>query len=382
MTEKLYDKDSHLKSFEAKVLSCEAADGLYRVLLDRTAFFPEGGGQPSDTGIIDGVKVLYVKEDAGNIYHYTQNPLAENSDIIGEIDWSVRYDRMQNHSGEHIISGIVHNLYGYENVGFHLSDSTVTLDFDGDLTSEQLSEIELLANEVVWRNAAFKTYYPKSDELQKLNYRSKKEISGDVRIVEIEDCDICACCAPHVKSAGEIGIIKMLDTEKIRGGIRIYIKCGIRALADYGERYKNEAEISNLLSVKQNETVEGTKKLFAQIDELKATNLSLKKRVVETLIQSAGECDTALFVSDFDIRSLQMLADGLCQRFKDTRGVFCAVDSGNVYSFAICGSDKELEQIMGRFRNQFAVRGGGRNGMVQGTVTGDKEKIKLFFNNL
>lgn len=380
MTEKLYDIDSHLKCFEATVLECFECDSKFKILLDKTAFFPEGGGQPADRGTLDGIEVLDVREETDGIYHYTKTPLEVGSAVKGELCWECRYDRMQNHSGEHIISGIVHRLYGYENVGFHLSDSTVTLDFDGELTSEQLTFVERLANEVVWRNAEFRTYYPTKEELEKLQYRSKKEIDGDIRIVEIEDCDMCACCAPHVKSAGEIGIIKMLDTERVRGGIRIYIKCGMRALKDYDERYKNEATVSGLMAVKQNEIVEGVKSLYSQINELKNTNTDLKKRFISMLINSADVGDRALFEKGLDVRELQLLSDGLHRRFGDIRGAFSESDGG--YSFAICGEENVLNSLFTDFRKEFNVRGGGRNGMVQGTVNGDIEKIKLFFKNI
>ncbi|MBE6733414.1 MAG: alanyl-tRNA editing protein [Ruminococcaceae bacterium] len=381
MTEKLYDIDSHLKSFEATVLECLKCEDKFKVLLNKTAFFPEGGGQPADKGTLDGVQVLDVREEADGIYHYLGNPLEVGSTVKGELCWECRYDRMQNHSGEHIISGIVHRLYGYENVGFHLSDITVTLDFDGELSEEQLSLVERLANEVVWRNSEFKTYYPTREELKNLSYRSKKEIDGDIRIVEIEDCDMCACCAPHVKSAGEIGIIKMLDTERLRGGIRIYIKCGIRALADYGERYKNELSIGNLMSVKQNEIVDGVKMLYTKTAELKAANTELKKRFIKMLINSADSNQNVFFENGLDVRELQMLSDGLYRRFGGIRGAFSETENG-VYSFAICGEENALNSFFADFRKEFNVRGGGRNGMVQGTVIGECEKIKLHFNNV
>ena len=205
---------SKIKDFKATVLSSKKADNGYKSILSKTAFFPEGGGQPADKGTINGATVLNVLEENGEIYHYTENELTVGSEVEGILDWECRYDRMQNHSGEHIISGIVHSLYGYQNVGFHLSDETVTLDFDGELSLEQLELVERKANEVVWQNARVECFVPSEEELKTLEYRSKKELEGDVRIVKIEDCDICACCAPHVESAGEIGIIKMLDLRR------------------------------------------------------------------------------------------------------------------------------------------------------------------------
>jgi len=380
MTEKLFDKDSHIKEFTAQVLSCETENGSFKILLDKTAFFYEGGGQPSDKGTLDNANVLDVQSVDGEIYHYTDKPLAIGATVTGVLDWETRYDRMQNHSGEHIISGIVHSLYGLDNVGFHLSDETVTLDFDGILDEEQLSYVEKLANQVVWRNSAFKAYYPDENTLEKLDYRSKKELNGDIRIVEIEDCDICACCAPHVKSAGEIGMIKLLDTEKMRGGTRIFIKCGKRALEDYGKRYKSMLSLSSLMSVKQFEILDGAKKLYEQIASSKFENTTLKKRLINSLINTCSKEDNAVFEDGLDIKELGIFADGLYKKLGGIRAVFSKL-SQDTYSFAICGDSEKLNIMFADFKTDFSVRGGGRNGMVQGTVEGTEEKLKLYFKN-
>jgi len=380
MTEKLYDIDSNIKNFEAEVTGCFENDGSYKITLNKTAFFPEGGGQPADVGTIDGTTVLDVQTENGEIYHYLDKPLEVGSSVVGELDFDVRYDRMQNHSGEHIISGIVNSLYGYDNVGFHLSDETVTLDFDGELNAEQLSHVELLANKAVWSNYAIKAYYPDEAELEKLEYRSKKELDEAVRIVEIENCDRCACCAPHVKSTGEIGIIKFLDTEKMRGGTRIFIKCGVRALKDYGERYKEMLSVSNSLSVKQFEISDGVDKLYLQLNAQKTENTALKKRLISAMVSALTPQDTVVFEEGLDVRELQIFADSLYKKMGGIRAVFSPATEDS-FSFAICGDADELDGIFAEFKKQFNVRGGGRNGMVQGTVIGEKEKIKLYFKN-
>lgn len=377
MTEKLYDISSKTKEFKATVLSSEKTENGYKTVLDKTAFFPEGGGQPADKGTLGGLEVLNVLEEGEEIYHYTENELKVGDEVEGILDWETRYDRMQNHSGEHIISGIVHSLYGYENVGFHLSDETVTLDFDGELTAEQLELVEKMANEVVWRNANFDCYYPEREELKNLSYRSKKELEGAVRIVKIEDCDVCACCAPHVESAGEVGIIKMLDTERLRGGIRIYIKCGIRALKDYGQRYKDVFALSNLMSLKQHEVVGGVNKLYSQITELKGEILDLKKRLIDAVVKSADGKNT-VFEDGLDVKELQLLADSLYKNYGGIKGAFSKISDDN-FSFAICGEENELAVLFKEFKSEFTVRGGGRNTMVQGTVQGAADKIKEFF---
>ena len=237
MTEKLYDIDSHLKEFTATVIdSYEKADGYFTVL-DRTAFFPEGGGQASDIGYINDVKVYDVRIQDGIIYHYTVKPFKKGESVVGKLNFEQRFDFMQQHSAEHIVSGIAHKYYGCENVGFHLGADIVTLDFDKILTRDDILKIESLSNEAVFRNVAINAYYPDSEALKSIEYRSKKEIDGAVRIVEIEGVDACACCAPHVKKSGEIGLIKLLGSEKLRGGVRIELKAGKRALDDYNEKY-------------------------------------------------------------------------------------------------------------------------------------------------
>ncbi|MBQ4119122.1 MAG: hypothetical protein IJD45_01885 [Clostridia bacterium] len=380
MTEKLYDNDSHLKEFGATVIECyEKADG-YFTILDRTAFFPEGGGQPSDTGYLDDVRVYDVREKDGVIYHYTTKQLEVGKKITGTIDFERRFDFMQQHTGEHIISGIVNSLYGYNNVGFHLSETEMTMDFDGMLTRENLIEIERQANEVIYRNAKINCYYP--ENLKDLEYRSKLDLQSGVRIVEIEDCDSCACCAPHVNSASEIGIIKILDFAKNKGGIRIWAVCGRRALKDYNNRYFNDLEISALLCSPQNEIAAAVKKQLENIESLKYQIGGLKKRIIESFAKTykvEGQI-SAVFQDGFDIKDLQSLADSLYKEYGGIRAVFSG--SEGEYSFAICGDAEKLDAWFKEFKGRLTVRGGGRNGMVQGTVQNTKGEILGVINEL
>lgn len=379
MTEKLYDKDSHLKEFTATVIdSYEKADG-FSTILDRTAFFPEGGGQASDTGYLNDARVYDVQISEGVIYHYTDKPFNKGDKVTGKLDWERRFDFMQQHSGEHIVSGVAHSLYGCENVGFHLGESIVTLDFDILLNREQIEKIEEEANKKVFNNKCFYTYYPDKETLKSLTYRSKKELNGDIRIVEIEDTDMCACCAPHVNTAGEIGIIKLLSTEKIRGGVRIEIKCGNRALTDYGERYRNTAKIGDLLAVKYNETADAVIRLLNMNSELKSNITALKRQINDYKVKSfSPESEiTAEFEDGLDIKELQIYADALFKKCGGIRGVFSACDDG--YRFAICGQDDKLTSFFADFKSKFTVRGGGRNGMVQGTVLSNSSELLNYF---
>lgn len=377
MTEKLYEQNAYVKEFTAKVLECVKFNDGYKIVLDKTAFFPEGGGQAADKGTLSGVDVFDVQIENGNIYHYSTNSLETGSEVLGKINFDRRFNFMQNHTGEHVVSGIAHKLFGVNNVGFHLGEELVTIDFDKELTREQLDEIEYLANQKVWQNLPVRAYFPTEEELKSTEYRSKKEIDGAVRLVVIKDTDICACCAPHVNFTGEIGIIKLLDTEKMRGGIRIVLKCGAFALNDYQSKFKNIASISSLLSAKQENTAEAVEKLEEKCTIANQKITELKKKIADITVLSATSEDNCIFVDDCDVKDLQLLADKLYKRFGGIKAVFSKNAVG--FSFAICGNDGELQDLFAEFKSQFTVRGGGRGCMVQGTVETTKENINLFF---
>lgn len=379
MTVKLYDNDSHLKQFEANVISCEEYGEHYAVILDRTVFFPEAGGQESDRGTLENSNVLDVQINEENIIHITDYPLPCGSRVLGNIDWNRRFDFMQQHSGEHIVSGVAHKIFGCENVGFHLSEDIVTLDFDKPLKRDEIKRIEKMANEAVFANHSVFTYYPDSDTLSNLEYRSKKELEGDIRIVEVENTDICACCAPHVSTTGEIGIIKLLGTEALRGGVRIEMKCGQRALEDYSCKYENAQKISSMLCVKQNEIATAVEKAIENASLLKNEITDLKRKIVDFKVKAFSPQFeiTAEFEKGLDIKELQHYADALYNAKGGIRGVFSESDDG--FSFAICGDAERLDSFFRKFKENFTVKGGGRNGMVQGSVFSEKSEIEKFF---
>ncbi|MBQ6847630.1 MAG: alanyl-tRNA editing protein [Clostridia bacterium] len=380
MTEKLYDSDSFLKEFTATVLeSSQTADG-YITILDKTAFFPEGGGQPSDIGFLNDAKVYDVQISNGLIYHYTTKQFQKGQTVTGRLDFDRRFDFMQQHSAEHIVSGIAHNLFGCENVGFHLSRDIVTLDFDKPLNKEQLLKIEKIANKKVWENVAFNCRYPDSETLKGLNYRSKKELEGEIRIVEIESTDTCACCAPHVKNAGQIGLIKLLDTEKLRGGIRIELKAGNRALEDYNLKYENVKKISFALATSQNETALSVERLLQNMAEQKSEITALKHEKIKAAAESFNpeSLITAIFEDNLTVKDLQVFSDALHKAHGGIRAVFSETETG--FAFAICGDD--LDPFFQNFKAEFKIKGGGRNGMVQGTVQAEKTKLISFFNSV
>lgn len=381
MTEKLYDEDSFVKKFDAVVLECEKYHNNWAVVLDKTAFFPEGGGQQSDIGTIDNAAVSDVQITDDIIYHITDTPLPVGATVTGVIDFSRRFDFMQQHSGEHIVSGVAHSLFGCENVGFHLGADIVTLDFDKFLNKEQILKIETEANKKVFENVKFFTYYPDENTLKSLNYRSKKELQGAIRIVEIENTDICACCAPHIKTAGEIGLIKLSGGEKLRGGIRLEIKCGNRALKDYNEKQENISAISAALCVKQSEAFIGVDRLLKQVGELKSELTSLKRQIIENKVSAFNPKSdlTAEFENGLEIKNLQHYADALYKKSGGIRAVFSGAENG--FAFAVCGDEYKLQNWFKAFKESFAVKGGGRGTMVQGTVKADKAQLSALFNS-
>ena len=275
-TKKLYDLDAYGTEFEAKVLTCEEVKKKdttgYAVTLDQTLFFPEEGGQSPDQGTINGISVLDVQIKKDVIIHTLAAPVEVGSTVKGKIDWKHRFYNMQQHSGEHIFSGLVHSRFGYENVGFHLSDQTVTMDFNGVLSEADVAEVEYAVNEAIIKNIPIEVTFPTKEELETLDYRSKIEIEGQVRIVTIPGYDVCACCAPHVKRTGEIGMLKVLNVQSYKGGVRISILCGFRALLEF----RKKAEVLSELSAKLSANQEG---LGEAVDKLKNTNQAMKAKL-------------------------------------------------------------------------------------------------------
>ena len=381
-TLRLYYEDAYTKEFDATVLSCVTVKNGYEILLDKTAFFPEGGGQKSDEGFIGGVAVTDVQEVDGEICHYTSEPVDEGAVVSCSIDWHKRFIRMQNHSGEHIVSGVVHELFGYDNVGFHMEDGVVTVDFNGELNREQLDMVEDKVNEAIYADYKINCFFPNADELDKYDYRSKLDLTENVRLVEIENTDLCACCAPHVKSTGEVGVVKILDFMRHRGGVRIVMKSGHDALRDYREKYKNVYEISGLLSAKQENVAEYVRRLIDETDALKRQfyqfRLSVAQRDKESL--SYTNNISYLITDGYDADMMREVANygaeksGLCIIFSG--------DDQSGYSYIACSLSLDMKKAAALINKTLNGRGGGRDTMIQGKVSADKDSIIEFVNSV
>ncbi len=379
-TMKLYYFSAYMKECYAGVISCEAVEGGYRTLLDRTVFFPEEGGQTADTGKIAGVDVLDVKEEDGLIYHYTKEPI-EGESVYCAIDFDERFEKMQCHTAEHILCGIIHEKYKYENVGFHLGSDVVTFDVDGELTREQLEEIETLANEAVFANHTVKDEFPQPFELEKMQYRSKLELTRNVRIVTIEGIDVCACCAPHVSKTGEIGIIKILDFMRHRGGTRITMVAGRRALRDYHHKYLQAKHIGALTSTHHNEIATAVDYLAASLEdarrEIKATRLLMADLHAERVVPTEG--NAVYYLPDMSMDELREFCN--CATEKVGGMLVALTGSEGDYKYIITSRSVDLRFISREINTALSGRGGGRPEMIQGSFASSFEEIENYFTN-
>ncbi|MFA5562168.1 MAG: alanyl-tRNA editing protein [Eubacteriales bacterium] len=378
MTEKLYLKDAYTRAFQATVLSCHQAGEVWQVLLDQTAFFPEGGGQAADRGTLNGVAVLDVQENEGGILHKTPSPFPVGERVEGKIDWDMRFRRMQNHTGEHILSGLAHRLWGVQNVGFHLGSEEVTMDFDRELSKENLTILESSANEAVVSNAPVSVLYPTARELSAMTYRSKIELGEDARIVRIEGYDSCACCAPHVGRTGELGLVKILDARRYKGGMRLSIKCGFDALDDYRVKYDNLLQISRLLSAKQHESAEALKRLLTEVDGYKQQLHALRSELLSFKVAAlpTTEGHIILFDPTIDMLSMRQLANEGMERCGGICAVFDGEESAGQYRFVMGSRHIQMQAVAALLTDRLGAACGGSAAMITGKVTASAEQIR------
>lgn len=380
-TTKLYYKDSHQDSCHATVMSCEWNEkkNCYEVILDQTVFFPEGGGQYADTGILGNAKVLDVQEKNEQIIHYTDKPLEPETEVDGHINYPERFSKMQQHTGEHIVSGIVHRTFGYDNVGFHLGQELVTMDFNGTFTEEELQNVELEANEAVVKNLPILVTYPSREELEQLEYRSKKELTGQVRIVEIPGYDVCACCAPHVKLTGEVGIIRLIDAIKYKGGTRVTMVCGFRALKDYRMKESNIREISRMLSAKPEESAQAVKRLQNEAKSWKEKLIQTQSRAMEQILENLPEHveNYLVFEKDVDKNVARRFVDEGKSKCQGICSIFLGNDEDG-YRYILGSKSVDLKAFSKTFHETLGGKGGGKGEMVQGTVNASEETIRNY----
>lgn len=378
-TEKLYEQDAYLREFTARVRACTEEKDGFAVVLDRTAFYPEGGGQPGDQGSLGEADVTDTRLRGGEIVHLCTAPLPVGTTVTGVIDWSRRFDLMQQHSGEHIVSGLICSSFGCDNVGFHLGAETVVIDFNTPIPAERLPEIEARANRVIWENRPFLVTYPTPEELKTIHYRSKKELSGQVRIVECPGADCCACCGTHVKSAGELGLIKLLDMKPFRDGVRIEMVSGRRAYTYVAEMTYQNALISVLLSAKEGDTAYAVRRMQAELAETKYRVIAMENRLFAERAESLrGAGDVLLFEEGLSPDAVRRCCDAVAAVCGGRCTVFSGTD-GEGYKYAAAQPNGDLRGFVKAMNSALNGRGGGKPDFVQGAVNADRAGIEAFF---
>lgn len=386
MTKKLYYEDAYATEFDAKVLSCEAkAEGektVYQVVLDQTLFFPEEGGQSPDKGVLAGANVLDVQIKKDVITHTLDAPLEAGAVVHGTLDWNHRFSNMQQHSGEHIFSGTVHRLFGYNNVGFHLSDNIVTMDFNGVLTEEDVARVEYLVNEMIVKNLPITISYPTKEELADLEYRSKIEIEGQVRIVTIGDVDVCACCAPHVRYTGEIGMLKIMSLQNYKGGVRLSMLCGFRALEAFREKAAIINALTNSLTSSQEVLPDRVEKLKAANQDYKYRLAAAKQKLMEIKISElpAGQENVILFEQDIENLVMRNAVNELTAKHSGVCGIFSGTEESG-YHFIIGSADTDCMHVAALLREKAGAKCGGSRQMIQGSVKASEAKLRKVISN-
>lgn len=377
-TEKIYYTDSHLSEFEARCLSCTQVEGGFEVALDRTAFYPLGGGQAADTGTLNALRVLDTRERGEEIIHLCDGPLEVGALVKGKIDYEARFIRMQQHSGEHIVSGILHRRYGCHNTGFHMNDTGIVIDFDAVIPQEMLSEIEAEANEAIWRNIPLKIYTPSPEELETLSYRTKRALPWPVRIVEVPGYDICACCGTHVTATGEIGLIKLMTAVPCRGGTRIEMAAGVAAFRLVNQVFEQNRQISHLFSAQITQTAQTAQQILETLNGWKMRAGALERQLFAleaASMEGLGNC--FFFARDLTPDSLRQLTDLAASKTGGITAGFSLTPEGTGYCLALPGGD--LRGLNKDLTAALSGRGGGKPNFQQGKLSGDKETIEAFF---
>ncbi|MBQ7045308.1 MAG: hypothetical protein IJN65_02315 [Clostridia bacterium] len=381
LTQKLFETDSYIREFTATVLSCTKNGENYDVILDKTAFFAEGGGQKADTGTIDSVTVLDVQETEGEIIHKTDAPLMENTTVTGKIDWDIRFARMQSHTGEHIVSGVAHSLFGVNNIGFHMSENLLmTVDFDKPLSKDDIKKIELLSNQKIYQNYEVTAYYPTADELKTLDYRSKLDIKSGVRIVNIEGTDSCACCAPHVSATGEVGLIKIIDFYPNKQGVRIEMLAGLPALEDYITLNNQNKQIMGLLCAKREDIVSAVTEQSNALNTARSENTRLSRELALSQLNPEKINDSAYAVlENKNFEELRYCSNTLIEKF-NICALFSTADD-NTVMYVLSSKNSDVLPIVKELNSAFNGKGGGKPNYAQGKLTVENlpdltEKIK------
>ena len=375
---KLYYDSAYIKEFEAQVLSCQEGKKGWEITLSATAFYPEGGGQPADTGLLGNVRVTDVHEKDGQVVHYTDGPLPVGEMVRGVIDWDRRFQHMQEHSGEHLVSGLIHQRFGYDNVGFHMGTDEVTIEFNGVLEWGDLMAIEEKANGMIWENLEISAVYPEKDELDAMEYRSKKELTGAVRIVSIPGGDVCACCGTHVERTGEIGLVKFLSMIHYKGGVRISLLCGKRAVEDYERKRDQVQKISVLLSARPGEISRAVEKLKDEEAKLQEKLVAAYDKLIASEVRDIKEGDGDIFILEPDFEAIQLrhLVNRLLEEKKGKTVLALGGAAEGSFLYVLGSRDGDMRRLSRELNGLLNGRGGGSAQMAQGTFFATKDQLQ------
>ena len=378
-TQAIYYEDGYRSRFTATVLSCEVREKNYAVTLDATAFYPEGGGQAGDTGTLGNVRVLDTQEEGETVVHLCDGPLNVGEQVEGVIDFDRRFDLMQQHTGEHMLSGLIHRRYGYHNKGYHVGGDFVTVDFDGVIPQEDLPSLEAELNAGIWRNVPVKCWVPSPEELPNVFYRTKRALPWPVRIVEVPGFDSCACCGIHVASTGAVGVIKILSIVGFRGGSRLEMVSGKRAWQVLNDGFEQNRQVSQAFSVPMTQTGEGARKMNDTLSQLKYRLQQLQRQRIAQVAQGyAGKGNVLCFADDLDPVLVRELADAIAQTCGGIAAVFSGTD-GEGYNCCLVTREGDLRPLGKAMNAALNGRGGGKPVCHQGKVAATREEIEGFF---
>ena len=378
-TRKLFYEDPTQKEFTAKVLSCTETDKGYQVILDATLFYPEGGGQACDLGKLNEACVLDVRERSEEIVHLCNAPLEVGTTVTGMIDWARRFDLMQQHTGEHIVSGVLHKHFGCHNVGFHIGAETVTIDFDVLISADVLPQIEKEVNSAIYENLPVTGWYPPEEELKTISYRTKKALSWPVRIVDVPGFDLCACCGVHVPFTGQIGLVKLLSCVKFHEGVRIEMLSGARAFSYLSRIYEQNKIVSGAFSAKPLETGAAALKMNEALAAEKYRAVGLQKQVFDSIAaQFTGKGDVLHFAENLEPGAVRELSDRIARQCGGTAAVFSGSDEAG-YSVCLVNHSTGVAELGKAMNAALNGRGGGKPGFFQGSVKATEAQIRNFF---
>ncbi len=381
-TRKLYYEDCHLRQFTARVQSCVETEKGYLVILDQTAFYPEGGGQACDTGMLDDARVTDVREQGGSVVHLCHKPLAVGSAVTGIIDWQRRFDLMQQHTGEHFLSGLIHDRFGYHNSGFHVGAQVMEVDFDGPIPADALAELEEQANALVWADLPVNCYYPSQEALPHVQYRTKRALPWPVRIVDIPGGDTCACCGVHVARTGEVGLIKILSCTKFHGGVRLEMVCGQRAYRYIRDVFDQNRQVSQLLSAKMPETAQAVRKLQDVLGAEKLRAAELQKQVFDSIASGYRGRENVLHFEDaLSGGAVRDLADRIAQVCSGI-AIVASGNDGAGYQLCLVSRTTQVRELGTQAAQALNGRGGGKPDAFQGTFHATRQQIEAFFREV